>query len=182
MIDSIIDLFRTQAREHKSIKSFYYNRNYELGSGNEQHPLFWLEDPLMGRNQDNTFVSTVNFSILFIPTLDLDIEPLQNLAFSAGLNIIERIKLNERDKVSVLPSWSFITLRDYYDNNSCGCRFTVDLLQRNMQNLCLIEDQFDVLKQLSDSSILPSFEVSVAQNCETFVNKLPVFDLKTSKR
>lgn len=182
MIKSIIELFRTQAREHRSIKSFYYNRNYEIGSGNEQHPLLWLEDPIAGRNQDNTFVNTVNFSILFIPNENSNTDDLQNLAFSAGLNIIERIKLTQKEHVSVLPTWSFVTLRDYYDNNACGCRFTVDLLQRNMQNLCLIEEQFDTAKDFDKNQSLNNFNVSVAQQCETFTNKLPVFDLKTSKK
>lgn len=40
MIESIIDIFRQQAREHKLIKAFYYGRNYELGSGKEAYPLF----------------------------------------------------------------------------------------------------------------------------------------------
>jgi len=40
MISNIIEVFRKQARQHKMIRSFYYNRNYEIGSGNETHPLF----------------------------------------------------------------------------------------------------------------------------------------------
>lgn len=182
MINSIVSLFRNQARQHKAIQSFYYNRNYEIGSGNESHPLLWLEDPLVGRNQSNTFTNTVNFSILFVPENEQEVAHLQNMAFSAGLNIIERIKQDQNLMVSVLPSWSFLTLRNYYDNNACGCRFSVDLVQANMQNLCLIEEQFDACAEFEDSLSLPQFNVSVAGGCETFANKLPVFDLKTSKR
>lgn len=182
MINSIIDLFRTQARQHKLIQSFYYNRNYEIGSGNEFHPLLWLEDPITGHNRSNTFVNTVNFSILFIPKDEKEIATLQNLAFSAGLNILERIKSDHHAAISILPTWSYLTLRNYYDNNACGCRFSVDMTQLNMQNLCLIEEQFDIDKDFADSSHLAGFDVSVANNCETFINKLPVFDLKTSKR
>lgn len=54
MISSLIDIFCTQAREHKSIKSFFYNRSYELGTGREAHPLLWLEDPIYGRNEGNS--------------------------------------------------------------------------------------------------------------------------------
>ncbi len=182
MINSIIEMFRRQAREHKTIRSFYYNRNYELGSGNEAHPLFWLEDPLMGRNNANTFANTVNFSILFIPKDDMEIANLQNMAFSIGLNILERIKHDETISVSIVPSWSCLTLRNYYDNNACGCRFTVELIQRNMQNLCLIEEQFDCEKEFEVSKPLNNFDVKTSGTFETFVNKLPVFDLKTSKR
>ncbi|MBD8346507.1 hypothetical protein [Dysgonomonas sp. HGC4] len=182
MINSIIEMFRRQAREHKTIRSFYYNRNYEIGSGNEAHPLFWLEDPLTGRNNANTFSNTANFSILFVPKDDSEIANLQNLAFSIGLNILERIKYDNAVPVSILPTWSYLTLRNYYDNNACGCRFTVDFVQRNMQDLCLIEEQFDVLKDFEAEGILNSFDVKTANTCETFINKLPVFDLKTSKR
>ncbi len=182
MINSIIEMFRRQAREHKTIRSFYYNRNYEIGSGNETHPLFWLEDPLTGRNNANTFTNTVNFSVLFIPKDDAEVANFQNMAFSIGLNILERIKQDETSGVSILPSWTYLTLRNYYDNNACGCRFTVEFVQRNMQNLCLIEEQFDTLKDFESTGLLNNFEVKIANTCETFVNKLPVFDLKISKR
>lgn len=182
MINSIIDMFRRQAREHKAIRSFYYNRNYEIGSGNEAHPLFWLEDPITGRNHANTFTNTVNFSILFIPKDDGEVANLQNLAFSIGLNIVERIKLDDSLPVSVLPSWSYLTLRNYYDNNACGCRFTVEFVQRNMQNLCLIDEQFDSQKDFEIAKPLNDFDLKTSNTCETFTNKLPVFDLKTTKR
>lgn len=181
MINTIIGLFRNLACKHKAIKAFYYNRNYELGSGNESHPLLWIEDPISGRNQSNTFLNTVNFSILFVPENESDIIDLQNLAFSTGLNIIERIKNDERAPVSVQPSWTFITLRNYYDNNACGCRFTIDLVQRNIQNLCLIDEQFDEGKKLTSIDPLNGFDIKTDGSCETYVNKLPEFDLKTSK-
>jgi len=182
MIQSIIDIFRQQAREHKTIRAFYYNRNYELGSGRENHPLLWLEDPLAGENQDNIFVNTVNFSVLFLPEDNADITRLQSLAFSIGLNIIERVKKNSQQyKMRVQPGWSYLTLRDYYDNNACGCRFTVDITQLNMQDLCLIEEQFDVSGQLAGNKAINDFDVNPSNNCEIFSKKLPVFDLKTRK-
>lgn len=48
MIETIVNTFRELARTHKTIKSFYYNKNYELGAGNESHPLLWLEEPILG--------------------------------------------------------------------------------------------------------------------------------------
>lgn len=182
MINNIINIFYTQAREHKTIKAFYYNRNYELGSGREAHPLLWLEDPVYGRNQSNTFVNSVNFSVLFLPDEDNAVKDLQNLAYSIGLNIIERIKKHQHQLgISIQPGWSYLTLRDYYDNNACGCRFSVDFVQVNMQNLCLIDEQFDEDKQFEGNNILADFDVKPSGNCEVFVNKLPVFDLKLKK-
>lgn len=178
MINSIVDIFREQARCHKSIQSFYYNRNFELGSGNEAHPMLWLEDPITGRNQSNLFVNSVNFSVLFIPDNNNDELKLQNLAFSVGLNIIERIKHQQSDKLTILPDWTYITLRNYYDNNACGCRFSVNFNQLNMQNLCLIDEQFDNNLAFHKTDSVNSFNT---KHEEIFSDKLPVFDLKTSK-
>ncbi|GAB6011055.1 hypothetical protein [Viscerimonas tarda] len=180
MINSILSIFREQARRHKIIQSFYYNRNYELGNGNETHPVFWLEDPLTGRNQNNTFINSLNFSILFIPENDAEVPTLQNLAFSAGLNILERIKQDKNMPVGILPAWTYTTLRDYYDNNACGCRFSVDLTHRNMQNLCLIEEQFENEKEFENEIPLNSFDLQGNVNPEVFTGKLPAFDLRTS--
>lgn len=181
MITSLIDIFRTQAREHKTIRSFTYNRNYELGSGREQHPLLWMEDPIFGRNEGNVFTNAVNFSILFVPKSDAVIAELQNLAYSIGLNIIERIKLQDNG-VSLRPDWTFVSLRDYYDNGACGCRFSVNLIQQNMQSLCLIDEQFDANAEFESSQSLPEFVVDPANNCEVFVSKFPDFNLKTSRQ
>jgi len=181
MITTIINIFRKQAREHKAIKAFYYNRNYELGSGKDIYPLFWLECPINGRNKDNVFINSINFSILFTPDPEKTIEHLQNLAFSIGLNIIERIKQDRGSEISIIADWNYTTLRDYYDDNAIGCRFSVNFTQRNLQNLCLINEQFDENGEFSENKPIKDFEVKPANNCETFVNKFPTFDLKTRK-
>lgn len=183
MIQSIVNIFREQARQHKAVQAFYYDRTYELGSGRENHPLVWLEDPITGDNRNNLFVNSVNFSVLFIPKDKSEVLKFQDLAFSVGLNIIERIKKNlNAYRISILPDWSYITLRDYYDNNACGCRFSVNFNQVNMQDLCLIEEQFDADGDLQSPETLADFDLTPSNTCEVFTNKLPVFDLKTSKR
>jgi len=180
MVTNIVDIFRQQAREHKTIKAFYYNRNYEIGSGREKHPLLWLEDPIYGSNQNNIFVNSLNFSILLIPQKDQGVSDLQNLAFSIGLNIIERIKRQNKE-ICIRPDWSFITLRDYYDNGSCGCRFSLNFTQTNMQDLCLIDEQFDIDNEFDETKIISDFNISPENNCETYTNKFPEFNLKTVK-
>lgn len=181
MITSIINTFKNQAREHKSIKAFYYNRNYELGSGRDIYPLFWLEDPISGRNNNNTFSNSVNFSILFVPADADEISVLQNYAYSIGLNIIERIKKDQNSIIGIQNDWTFLTLRNYYDDNAAGCRFSVNFIQRNMQNLCLIEEQFDVNKTFDTASNLPDISINTVNTCEVFSNSLPVFTLRTTK-
>lgn len=179
MITSIIDIFRRQARQHKIIQAFYYNRNYELGSGKDRYPLFWLEDPVYGRNENNTFTNSVNFSILFVPDSRSMVQDLQNLAFSAGLNILERIKKDASSPIHIEPDWTYTTLRDYYDDKACGCRFSVNFTQRNMQNLCLIEEQFDKDKEFAENPSLNDFELK--GSVEVFRNKFPDFDLKIQR-
>lgn len=182
MINSIINIFNTQAREHKSLKAFYYGRNYELGSGKDLYPLLWLEDPLTGYNRGNVFSNSVNFSVLLLPDKEHSVAELQSFAFSIGLNIIERIKKHGNELgISVQPDWNYLTLSNYYDDNACGCRFSVNFTQANMQNLCLIDEQFDTDKQFEEASVLKSFDVSPANTCEVFSDKFPVFDLKTRK-
>ncbi len=182
MITNILNIFRNQARQHKAIRAFYYNRNYELGSGKDTYPLLWLEDPITGRNNNNTFSNSINFSLLLIPGQENTVAELQNLAFSIGLNIIERIKKQENELgISILPDWTYLTLSDYYDDNACGCRFSVNFTQANRQNLCLIDEQFDESKQFEENSPLKDFDISPAGNCEIFGGKFPVFDLKTRR-
>lgn len=181
MIKSIIDIFRRQAREHKTIKAFYYNRNYELGSGKERYPLLWLEDPITGRNKDNTFSNSLSFAILFVPESEGMVQDLQNLAFSIGLNIIERIKQDPNVPISIRHDWTYATLRNYYDDGACGCRFSISFTQANMQNLCLIDEQFDADGSFDTDSHLNHFDVSPTCKCEVFEGKLPDFDLKTRK-
>lgn len=176
MINNIVSLFRQQAKQHKAIKAFYHNRSYEIGSGKESYPLFWLEDPVHGKNQDNVFTNSVNFSILFLPDEARSVTELQNLAFSAGLNIIERIKSDKGNGIGIRPDWTYTTLREYYDDNACGCRFSVNFTQANMQNLCLIDEQFDPEGGFEKVEALP-----LHKGCEVFANKFPDFDLKTRK-
>lgn len=181
MIHTIIEIFRKQAREHKTIKSFMYSHNYEKGNGRDMYPLFWLEEAIRGQNKDNVFINSVDFAILFVPNDKQNKQDLQNLAFSIGLNIIERIKQNEKESINILPNWSYLTLSDYYDDDAVGCRFSVNFTQRNIQNLCLIDEQFDEDKEFDKKNGLVEFDVLPANGCETFTNKLPVFDLKTKK-
>ena len=182
MIKDIINTFRELARKHKLIKSFYYNRNYELGEGNELHPVFWLEDPIYSNNSNgNGFLTTVNFSILLIPNKDLSILDCQDLAFSIGLNIIEKLKNDEDSEIRIKNDWSFITLSNYYDNNAAGIRFTAQLYNRNMSDYCLLNEHFDEDKEFETNEVLNDFTVNANSNCEVFSNKILDFKLKTKK-
>ncbi|NDV83960.1 hypothetical protein [Bacteroides sp. 51] len=185
MINTVVDTFRELSRKHKLIKSFYYDKNYELGEGNEVHPLFWLEEPIYAKNKGSeggAFTITANFCILLIPTNDMDVLRCQSLALSAGLNMIEKLKFDEYAELSVLPDWTWVTLSDYYDNNASGIRFTVNLSLKNISNYCLLGEHFDDNKEFETKEVLNSFDVNAKSKCETFVNKPLSFDLKLKRK
>ncbi len=181
MITAIIKSFRDQAQEHKAIRAFYYGRNFEKGSGKDIYPLFWLEDPLYGHNGNNIFINTVNFSILFLTAAGKTAAELQNLSFSTGLNIIERIKA-QKGLIGIQPGWTFTSLRDYYDDSAAGCRFSVNISIRNMQDLCLIDEQFETPGKFADMAKQENSGILPDGNNKVYTSGLPVFDLKTRKK
>ena len=96
--------------------------------------------------------------------------------------MIEKIKQDKESYFTIKPDWSYLTLSDYYDNNSVGCRFSCNLITKNIANLCLIHEQFDDNKQLEVETTIPDFDITVTENgCETFTNKLPDFNIPTTR-
>lgn len=198
MVNKIVYIFQRLSQQHKLIKSFYYNRTYKIGSGNEPHPLLWLEDPIFIRtsgNNDNIIDMDINFSVLLIPNEDLDFKECQELAYSTGHNIIEFIKKYKPLEIQVKKGTeTALTLQHYYDNNTAGCRFSVTLEDVNPANICLLDEHFnlgafncdfndDFLKYCNDKeeSALKEFDIDPANNCVTFVDKLPEFNIPTTK-
>lgn len=184
MLSTIINTFKELAKKHKLIQSFYYDKNYELGEGNELHPMFWLEEPIYGANNGKNgegFYVTVSFCILLIPNEDRNEQRCQELALSCGLNIIEKLKRNEDSEVTVKNDWTWVTLSDYYDNNSSGCRFTVNLYIPSIANWCLLDEQFDDDKEFEIKEPLNDFNVNANSKCEVFTNKPLDFNLKLKR-
>ncbi|MDR2950703.1 MAG: hypothetical protein LBV71_16065 [Prevotella sp.] len=198
MIKKIIYLFERLSKQHKLIQSFYYNRNYEIGSGNEKHPLLWLEDPMyinITGSNNNIIEADINFSVLLIPNEDTTFVDCQDLAFSTGHNIIEYIKKYKPFGFIIKSGTeSALTLQHYYDNNTAGARFSFVLQNANPASICLLDEHFesgvfncdfndDYLKYCNDKEEdkVNDFDVTPANNCTTFVDKLPDFTLRTSR-
>lgn len=164
MIKTIIDLFYNLARQHKGLESFFYNRTYEIGSGNDRYPLLWLEDPIYVTNHGKYFSSNINFSVLYVPNHNEDPAIYQNKAFKVGLSVIEKIK-TDSNRIAV-EDWDATTLRKYYDDNSSGCRFSLRLQLPNSIDLCELENDFDKDKELTHSNYLPEIDLdNPDQNC-----------------
>lgn len=174
----IVNFFYEIARQHRRIKGFAYGKGYEKGAGMEMHPLIWLDDPILGQSVGNTIRYTVNVDVLGVPKKPSDAVAVQTEAFNVGMGIIERIKTQRASTGVSLDSFSFITLRDYYDNNAAGVRFTMQLITANPVDRCA--DDFDPTKQLGKIDALPNFDTDAPDGCAIFNNSVGLPDFKLS--
>lgn len=174
----IVNFFYELAREHKRVNGFIYGRSYEKGAANEAHPLIWLDDPIYGASAGNTIRYTVNIDVLGIPVNDDEVLAVQSAAFTTGLSLIERIKQVRHASGFSIDGFTFVTLRDYYDNSAAGQRFTLTINQANPVDKCA--DDFDPDKQFPKTDALPDFLVENPEGCAIFNDGtgLPNFKLK----
>jgi hypothetical protein len=174
----IVNLFFELARQHKRIKGFFYGKAYEKGAGNEAYPLVWLDDPVYGQSVVQTLTYSCNVDILGIPKNETDVPRIQTEAFEVGLSFAEKIKQIYRITGFGVRDFSFISLRDYYDNGAAGFRFTYTLAQANPVNRC--NGDFDPSKHFPTPEALPDFKVDAPDGCAIFNEKsgLPDFKIK----
>lgn len=175
----IVNLFYELARQHKLLKGFFYGKSYEKGAANESHPLLWLDDPIYGQTVNQTIRYTVNVDILGIPANEKEVVDVQSAAFTVGLTIAERVKQLRAQTGYSVEGFSFVSLRDYYDNDAAGFRFTYTIIQANPVNRCA--DDFDPAKQFSQGGLLPDFRADSPDGCAVFNDKagLPNFKIES---
>lgn len=173
----IVNFFYELARQHAKIKGFKYGKPSDKGAGNDKYPLVWVDDPILGRSTGTgaTLQYTVNVDILGLPANDPDVGEVQGEAFLVGLDFTEKTKRDRPTTGFSLDGFSFITLRQYYDDDAAGIRFTFVINQANPVNRCA--DDFDPDKQIGAISPLPTFYVDDADGCAVFTDKtgLPNF-------
>lgn len=174
----IVNFFYELARQHKRLNGFAYGKGYEKGAANDAYPLAWLDDPILGTGVNNVIRYTVNLDILGIPTSKADVLNVQDAAFTTGLSMIEKIKTVRHTSGFSLDAFSFITLRDYYDDNAAGVRFTIGLTQANPVDRCA--EDFDPNKHFPPVFALPEFDVDAPDGCAIFNDGtgLPNFKIK----
>lgn len=173
----IVNLFYELARQHKQINGFIYGKGYEKGTAHEVHPLIWLDDPVYGLMVENTLQYTVNIDILGIPENNKEVLEIQTAAFNVGLTLKEKINREQINTGFKVNAFDFVTLRDYYDNNAAGCRFTYTLIQANPLDRCA--DDFDPDKEFPKVDALRDFTIDNPEGCAIFSNKkgLPNFKI-----
>lgn len=172
----IVDFFYDLARQHDLIKAFYYGKAYDKGAGNSIYPLVWFDDPLSFRSAGNTIQYTVNIDFLGQPVNDADVMAVQTAAFNVGLSFREKIKKQYGRIDFSVSDFNGLTLRDYYDDNAAGVRFTFNVIQANPVDRCA--DNFDPAKQFPLTDPLPDFAVDNPTGCAVFGGDvLPNFEI-----
>lgn len=174
----IVNYFYELARQHKKLNGFVYGKGYEKGAAHDAYPLAWLDDPLYGTSVGNTLRYTINLDILGIPANNDEVLAVQGAALSAGLSMIEKIKQVRPTSGISTDGFSFLTLRDYYDDNAAGIRFTLTVVQANPVDRCA--DDFDPTKQFPKVEALPDFLVDNPDGCAIFNDGTGLPDFKTT--
>lgn len=142
----IVDLLHEQARQHKAIRGFAYGKSYEKGGEGVAYPLVWVDDPVYMQSVNNGLRYTVNFDVLGIPGKRGNVAAVQDAAQAVGLDILERLKQIRTDTGCHPDGFSAVSLRDYYDDNAAGWRFTAYFISANPVPRCA--EHFDPEKRL----------------------------------
>lgn len=168
----IVNLFYELAQQHRQARGFVYGKAYEKGSGNDRYPLVWLDDPISGTAYNGTGEAgrvlqyTVNVDFLGIPDSAAQVLEVQGAAFDMGLAFFEKFKQTRGVTGISSSGFSFISLRDYYDDNAAGYRFTFTILQANTVDRC--GDFFDPAKTFPAVKNLPDFTTEHPDGCAVF--------------
>ena len=201
MINSIIRTFYNIAREHKLVRQFKYDRlSKGSGTGEENHPLVFLEDPIYVGDStlnDGSVKLTVNFDIVMTPQAfenwdvkrQLTPEECQTVAHAIALNFVAKLKdianhyelYDEREYNTTIKvlSYNFTTLRYWYDNSAAGVRCTMYISVDNPINYCDLEEHFDPEKEFDLGELLQPIDTDDASGCVdvSFDYKLPKINL-----
>lgn len=179
----IVNLFYELAKQAKTVRGFVFGKAYNKGAGNDMYPLVWLDDPITGTSYTNQETGrviqyTVNVDFLGIPETEDDVLAVQSAAFDLGLAFFEKFK-QIRPITGVSSSgFTFVSLRNYYDDNAAGYRFTFTLLAANPIDRCA--EFFDNGKSFPTRKDLPDFLTDNPDGCAIFQdgNSLPSFKIK----
>lgn len=176
----IVNLFYELARQQKEMKGFKYGKGYEKGAGSDVYPLTWVDDPLAGSSANSAgsvIKWSVNVDILGIPANDAETLGVQDKAFLIGLSYIEKVKEIKSQTGLSIESFNFVSLREYYDDNAAGFRFTFVVNARNPVDRCA--DYFDPEKKFDKYNLLPDFNTENPDGCAVFNDKkgLPNFNI-----
>lgn len=178
----IVNYFYELARQHNQVNAFIYGKSYEKGAGSDLYPLVWLDDPIYGNSYTmqetgRVIQYTTNVDFLGIPQNDAEVLSVQSSAFETGLAFFEKFKQIRPQTGFSSSGFSFVSLRDYYDDKAAGQRFTFTMLQANPINRC--GEFFDPAKVFPTRQTLPDFLTDNPEGCAVFNNSNALPNFKT---
>lgn len=192
IIRNIIDTFYGLSKEHKLVRSFIYDRiSKKKGTGEQLYPSVFLEDPIYIRSSepmDGKVPVQVNFDVTCLPhafnnynVKQLTEEECQNVCHQIALHFVAKLRQDNkewetRNGVEV-ENYSFVTLRNWGDDNAAGVRCTLNLLVDSDIQLCDIDEHFDPEKEFDLGRLLDDVDTDNAAGCVTFDYKLPKIKL-----
>ena len=192
IIRNIIDTFYGLSKEHKLVRSFIYDRiSKKKGTGEQLYPSVFLEDPIYIRSSkpmDGKVPVQVNFDITCLPhafnnynVKQLTEEECQNICHQIALHFVAKLRQDNREWETrngvEVNDYSFITLRNWGDDNASGIRCTLNLLVDSDIQLCDIDEHFDPEKEFDLGRLLDDVDTDNAAGCVTFDYKLPKIKL-----
>lgn len=188
IIRNIVDTFYQLSKEHKLIRSFIYNRVSKVkGTGEDLYPMVLLEDPIYIRSSsptDGKIPVQINFDITCLPqafnnfnTRQLSEEECQNVCHQIALHFIAKLRQDNKDWETRngidVSDYSFLTLRNWGDDNAAGVRATMNILVDSDIQLCDIDEHFDPEKEFNLGKLLNDVDTDNAAGCVQFDYKLP---------
>ena len=195
IIKKIVDTFYKLSKEHKLVRSFIYDRiSKKKGTGEQLYPSVFLEDPIyINKSQplQRQIPIQVNFDITCLPHAfnnynveQLTEEQCQNVCHEIALSFISKIRQDNKNILKdnyqgiEIDEYSFLTLRNWSDDNASGIRCTLNLLVDSDIQLCDIDEHFDPEKEFDLGNILKDINTDDPVSCNaTFDYKLPKITL-----
>lgn len=195
IIKKIVDTFYKLSKEHKLVRSFIYDRiSKKKGTGEQLYPQVFLEDPIyINKSQplQRQIPIQVNFDITCLPHAfnnynveQLTEEQCQNVCHEIALSFISKIRQDNKNILKdtfqgiEIDEYSFLTLRNWGDDNASGIRCTLNLLIDSDIQLCDIDEHFDPEKEFDLGNILKDINTDDPVSCNaTFDYKLPKITL-----
>ena len=192
IIKNVIDTFYGLSKEHKLVRSFIYDRvSKKKGTGEQLYPQFFLEDPIYIKASEpmqGKIPVQVNFDVTCLPhafnnynVKQLTEEECQNVCHQIALHFVAKLRQDNRDFDTrngvEVSNYSFVTLRNWGDDNASGVRCTLNLLVDSDIQLCDIDEHFDPDKEFDLGKLLDDVNTDNAASCITFDYKLPKIKL-----
>ena len=192
IIKQIVNTFYTLSEKHKLVRSFTYDRvSKKKGTGEQLYPMVFLEDPIyLNKSQplQRQIPVQVNIDITMLPQAfnNFNVRQLtevecQNLCHQIALSFVSKIRQDNKnifDRQGLeIDNYSFITLRNWGDDNASGIRMTLNLLVDSDIQLCDIDEHFDPDKEFNLSDLLDDIDTDDATGCVQFDYKLPKINI-----